>query len=157
MGELLIGSDFRIAVTAAAELFATAKDAYIVDGVLPPEEHDQETADGRPATLEHCRRRLCRMLGADPTEPGADPALVAWVYIRNVERLLTTALKMLSHSHCGFDHLLIAGSGTPALKRWLGGSWEQLPEPVVLSEVFSPIISACLPAHAVARLCAERC
>ncbi len=52
----------------AAELFATTRDIYLTLGDLDPDPDDNDTADGRPATLEASRDRLARMVGADREE-----------------------------------------------------------------------------------------
>ena len=50
---------------AAAELFATTLDVYLVFGVIPEDAADCCTADGRPATRAAAHARLARMLCAD--------------------------------------------------------------------------------------------
>jgi len=49
----------------AAELFATAADAYVLLDKLPEEVDAGWTSDGRPLTKEFCRERLARMVSAD--------------------------------------------------------------------------------------------
>ena len=49
----------------AAEVFATAADAYVILGDLPEQPTDTSTADGRPLTKEFARERLARMICAD--------------------------------------------------------------------------------------------
>jgi len=51
----------------AAELFATAADAYVILGDLPEEPGATWTADGRGLTKELARGRLARMICADPS------------------------------------------------------------------------------------------
>ena len=50
---------------AAAELFATTQDVYLVLGKLPEDASDSNTADGRPATRALAQARLARMLCSD--------------------------------------------------------------------------------------------
>ena len=156
-GEALIDSGVRVAIPAAAELFATARDAYVALGTLPPDPEDADTADGRPATLENCERRLARMVCADLSEVDGEVGTVADLFARHVESRLTTAVEMLCGRHGEFDRLLLAGSGTPVLQAWLKDWPPPSVERTVFAEVFSPAVSAALPAHAVARLCEERC
>jgi probable H4MPT-linked C1 transfer pathway protein len=52
----------------AAEFFATTKDVYLELGMIPEDEQDRDTADGRPATRAFARSRLARMLCADPDQ-----------------------------------------------------------------------------------------
>ena len=61
----------------AQELFATARDAYLVLGDLPEEPENMHTADGRPATRAAARRRLARAVCADRTEFDPHDAEVA--------------------------------------------------------------------------------
>ncbi|MFH5803487.1 ATP-grasp domain-containing protein [Alienimonas sp. DA493] len=157
-GELLIDSGARIAIPAAAELFATAKDAYVALGTLPPDPDDRDTADGRPATRENCERRLARMVCADRSEiADGEIGMVAYLYAQHAESLLTTAVETLCDRHGEFDRLLLAGSGTPVLQAWLKDWPPPTVERITFAEALSPAVSAALPAHAVARLCEERC
>jgi probable H4MPT-linked C1 transfer pathway protein len=50
---------------AAAELFATTRDTYLVLGMLDEDPADRDTADGRPATRAAAHARLARMLCGD--------------------------------------------------------------------------------------------
>jgi probable H4MPT-linked C1 transfer pathway protein len=52
----------------AAELFATMLDVYLQLGLIPEDESDTGTANGRPATIARARDRLARMLCSDTTE-----------------------------------------------------------------------------------------
>ncbi len=49
----------------AAELFATTADVFVTLGDLAEDANDLATADGRPLTLDACRDRLARTVGAD--------------------------------------------------------------------------------------------
>ncbi|MGC8640610.1 MAG: hydantoinase/oxoprolinase family protein [Isosphaeraceae bacterium] len=62
------------AVGLAAELFATTLDVFLLLGDIQPDPTDLATADGRPATLEHARDRLARMVGADRDDFSWDDA-----------------------------------------------------------------------------------
>jgi probable H4MPT-linked C1 transfer pathway protein len=50
---------------AAAEVFATTLDVYLLLGNMPEDPADRGTADGRPATRAAAHARLARMLCAD--------------------------------------------------------------------------------------------
>jgi probable H4MPT-linked C1 transfer pathway protein len=54
------------ACPVAAEVFATSRDAWLMLGLAREDTSDRRTADGMPATREHARRRLARMICADP-------------------------------------------------------------------------------------------
>ena len=147
----------------AAETFATAADAYVVLGLLPEDSDDRDTADGRPLTRDQSLRRIARMLCADRGEVAEDLLVeLAWNYRTTVENRLDRWVE-LSAAWPGWgrrDRVLIAGSGTPILRGWLD---RIRPEPIAeaevidLADLLSPAVSAALPAHAVARLCDERC
>jgi len=55
-----------------AEFFATTLDVGLIVGSIPENEHDSDTADGRPATHVHAYSRLARMLGGDTETIGRD-------------------------------------------------------------------------------------
>lgn len=48
-----------------AEWFATSRDVFLVTGDLEEDATDCETANGRPATVEHAVNRLARTIGKD--------------------------------------------------------------------------------------------
>ena len=52
----------------AAELFATAADAYVILDCIPEQTDATTTADGRPLIKEFARARLARMICADSSE-----------------------------------------------------------------------------------------
>jgi uncharacterized hydantoinase/oxoprolinase family protein len=49
----------------AAEVFATTLDVYLALGLVPEDDNDRNTADGRPATRRSAHIRLARMLCGD--------------------------------------------------------------------------------------------
>ena len=55
-------------VPLAQELFATMQDVYLLEGRLPPDPSNCQTADGRPLTERAARQRIARLLCADPAE-----------------------------------------------------------------------------------------
>jgi probable H4MPT-linked C1 transfer pathway protein len=55
-----------------AEFFATTLDVGLIVGAIPENEHDRDTADGRPATRVHAYSRLARMLGGDAETIGRE-------------------------------------------------------------------------------------
>jgi probable H4MPT-linked C1 transfer pathway protein len=57
---------------AAAEFFATTRDAYLMLGRLPEDPSDCDTADGRPATRACAEARVARMICADLETSTAD-------------------------------------------------------------------------------------
>ena len=153
----------NVSVWLAAELFATAGDAYVVAGVLPEDPANTDTADGRPRTRDRCLDRIARQACADRSEL-TDTELngMARSYIQQVERLLQNCAEGVSRRDGGPETLLIAGSGAAVLRSWIETPvWKSCgitPREVIdLTKLLSPAVSAALPAHAVARLCDERC
>ena len=153
----------NVSVWLAAELFATAGDAYVVAGVLPEDPADTGTADGRPRTRDRCLARIARQACADRSElTDAELTGMARSYIQQVERLLQNYAEGVSRRDGGPETLLIAGSGAAVLRSWIETPvWKSCgitPREVIdLTTLLSPAVSAALPAHAVARLCDERC
>jgi probable H4MPT-linked C1 transfer pathway protein len=97
----------------AAELFATTHDVFLTLGDIEPDPSERSTADGRPATLEHARDRLGRMIGADrETFEGADALALA----QSAERILMDRLVHSAGRACGPTigapaFAVVAGSG----------------------------------------------
>ena len=157
------GTESGAAAWLAAEVFAKAADAYVIVGVLPEAPDDRDTADGRPLTRDRCLDRLARQACADRTElADAELGAMARSYVQQVERLLQNHVEGVSGREGGPETLLIAGSGAPILRSWIREPvWRSSavsPREVIdLADLLSPAVSAALPAHAVARLCEERC
>ena len=98
---------FRGRPTAlTAELFATTLDLFLTLGDCADNPHDRETADGRPATRDHARDRLARMVGADREECSADDV-----------RLLAEAAReaILARLVAAANRAGLAGDGRPAV------------------------------------------
>jgi len=69
----------------AAEFFATTADAYLLLGMLDEEPDAGWTADGKPLTKEHARRRLARQICADASELGIDALYEIAVAVRDTQ------------------------------------------------------------------------
>ncbi|MFM8892825.1 MAG: hydantoinase/oxoprolinase family protein, partial [Planctomycetia bacterium] len=69
----------------ASERYADSRDVWLLLGGLPENEADRGTADGGPATRAAARRRLARMLLADPEdvteEEAVGPGVSVGVYL----------------------------------------------------------------------------
>jgi probable H4MPT-linked C1 transfer pathway protein len=153
----LLGSE------AAAELFATTLDAYLLLGSVAEDANDHGTADGRPATRAHAHARMARMLCADsetctPTETRklAERVLLKQVY------LVTSAIQQVAKTLPGPPQtLIVAGSGEFLMPVVLSG---QNPFPldmppgraISLAAQLGPEISRAACAYAVAVLAAEQ-
>jgi (4-(4-[2-(gamma-L-glutamylamino)ethyl]phenoxymethyl)furan-2-yl)methanamine synthase len=137
----------------AAELFATAADAYVVLGQLPEREDFTGTADGRPLTKPLSRARLARMICADSTTFSESDAELAATHIRDaqVAQLASALEKVTANVPCPPGACVLSGSGECLAKMLV---CRQLPAtPIVsLAERLGPAVSAAGPAHALAVL-----
>lgn len=93
--ELSLGSGEPVSL--AAELFATTLDVFLMLGDIGPDPAVLATADGRPATVEHARDRLARMIGADRDEFSMDDALAL---ARSAEACLMQRLVRAARRAC---------------------------------------------------------
>lgn len=143
-------------VPLAAELFATTLDVFLVLGMLPENEADCDTADGRPATIACARQRLARMLCADQEQltKGELQSFAQQVYNRLLDRILDSEAWTRHPLSGRFQTLILSGSGECVIKSaWKG----QSPgfQMVWLSDILGPEASAAACAVAVAELAVE--
>jgi hypothetical protein len=142
----------------AAELFATTRDVYLTLGELPENEHDTETADGRPATGAAARDRLARSLCCDATEFSVEDAVVTAQSIAQAQRrqIARGIDAVLAAQGAIPRRLLISGAGTFLADRTVaehGGLAGA--DTVRLSDQFTPPIAEAACAFALARLALE--
>jgi probable H4MPT-linked C1 transfer pathway protein len=143
----------------AAEFFATMLDVYLLLGLWPENPADTETADGRPATRDHARRRLARMWCADVEE----------ITLPELEVLARRALKtQTDYVRAAMDRVLdgqaapckiiLSGSGEALGRQMLETTLALRAVPVIsFSEQLGPWLSEAACAYAVAVLAAEKC
>ncbi len=144
---------------AAAELFATTQDVYLMLGLLPEDPADRHTADGRPATRAAAHARLARMLCADADQCTADETRQLAEQVLAVQASwLQRALETVSARLPGpLRTLVLAGSGEAVLPRLLAGAPAVAAVPVVsLAAQCGAAISQAACAYAVAMLAAEQ-
>jgi probable H4MPT-linked C1 transfer pathway protein len=72
----------------AAEWFATTKDVYLLLEMVADDASDRDTADGRPATRDHARARVARMLCADTEQ----------LSLEEIKRIALDADRTLRHA-----------------------------------------------------------
>jgi (4-(4-[2-(gamma-L-glutamylamino)ethyl]phenoxymethyl)furan-2-yl)methanamine synthase len=143
----------------AAELFATALDAYLVLGDVPEQAADCDTADGRPATRAAAHLRLARMLCADLETSTEDQRLqLARTARLHQVLMLGAALRMVAARMPGPPRTVIrAGSGEFLADRALcSQEWVPPCRVVSLERELGETASAAACAHAVAVLASER-
>jgi len=140
----------------ASELFAQSLDVWLLLGGLAEEPDSTpsgsgNTADGGPATREAARRRLARMLLADPEDvtEGESIAMAAWCADRQ-SLLVARALRRVAAS-LGWQPRSIVLSGHGGCLARLALSrvgWDA--ELVSLTSTLGPDVSRAAPAHSLA-------
>jgi (4-(4-[2-(gamma-L-glutamylamino)ethyl]phenoxymethyl)furan-2-yl)methanamine synthase len=146
--------------TAAAELFATMHDAYLVTGDLPEEPDNRDTADGRPATKPYALARLARMVCGDLETIAAErlTELARRAQGSQLDVIAATLHEHLLHSGGWrpLPPLVFAGSGEFLYNRLISLRPSRVPTFCLLGNILGPAVSACAPAYAVAVLASER-
>jgi len=141
----LNGEKYRL----ASELFAIAADAHRVLGNISAEEYTCETPDAQPRDLQHCYRRIARVLLCDVDELGRKNAHDV---ARQVERVqvdeLAQALAFQARKH---DLKAVVGAGLGEFLIAKAASKVRL-ECSLLSQQYSKTLSKVFPAFAVANL-----
>jgi probable H4MPT-linked C1 transfer pathway protein len=162
LGELVYSGVRRTPVCAllqkevAAELFATTLDAYLVLGEIP-EEDSTDTADGRPATVEHAHGRLARMLCRDrETCTPAETRRLAGQASRAQRRLLARAVRRVARVLGAEPRtVILAGSGEFLARQVVREDLGWSRRLVSLARRLGPELSRAACAYAVAVLAAE--
>jgi probable H4MPT-linked C1 transfer pathway protein len=77
----------------ASELFAISADVHLVLGHLAPEAYTCPTPDGRPATVDHARARIARLVCADSEQlaPEEIDAIAAHLHAEQVRAIEAAA------------------------------------------------------------------
>ena len=141
------------------ERFATTDDAFVALGAVPERPTDRDTADGRPATRAAALGRLARAVCCDRGELDGGELLnvarqIADRLVDDVAEAVPAVVGRLSGPPRAVAY---AGAGAFLADRLHAEPLLAPADRLTLSDLLSPALSACLPAHAVARLCAERC
>ncbi len=140
------------ACRTSSELFAVTADAYMVLGMISGEEYTCETPDGAGKTMLDAKRRLARVVCADPTEIGEEELVsVAQQVMEKQVKDITDAIAEVARLH-DLNIIVACGMGEFLAKR----AAEELGfDVVVLSEKYGKEISRVFPAYAIARLLDE--
>lgn len=139
----------------AQELFATARDAYLVLSRLPEEPRSTSTADGRAATKMAAIARLGRMIGAEGDQFNEHDA------VEMAEQLFVTQRKMIEvAAHQVIDRLgshpavvIVSGHGEFLARRAL--ERVGVKTMISLAKELGGKVSRSAPAHALAVLARE--
>jgi probable H4MPT-linked C1 transfer pathway protein len=148
---------------AAAELFATTLDVFLLLGLLPEDATDTDTADGRPATRAAAEARLARMLCADlETSTATQRRKLAERALLRQTMLLHSAVKHVAGKLAQpLQTVLLSGSGERLAELALRDPLDSRGAPlagklVSLGRELGPKSSAAACAHALAVLAVER-
>jgi hypothetical protein len=158
-GELVYTGARRTPVCAllgaqgAAELFATTLDVYLILGMLPENQEDCDTADGRPATRAHAHARLARMLCADVESCSAAQRidLAEKIHKLQLDCIRGAVRQVCAASLPGSPRAVIVSGSGEVLGRQAAG--ELKAERIVsLAEELGPEVSRAACAYALAKL-----
>jgi probable H4MPT-linked C1 transfer pathway protein len=147
---------------AAAELFATTLDVYLLLERIPEDPADRTTADGRPATRAAAHARLARMLCADAETCTLAEArrLAERVLFKQVGQLVLAINQVARKMPAPPRTLILAGSGEFLVRAALAQKFLPLDFPpgdlVSLAGNLGPEISQAACAYALAVLATER-
>jgi (4-(4-[2-(gamma-L-glutamylamino)ethyl]phenoxymethyl)furan-2-yl)methanamine synthase len=129
----------------ANEYFASMQDLCLINGLSQDDPHDQDTADGRPATLRNARERYARMLGHDgDTIAAAHLARHAKAHLQHYARELSDRVPQAKT-------YVLSGSGEFLLRHLLKPRLRTA-NVISLNDTLGPALSAVAPAYAVAML-----
>jgi probable H4MPT-linked C1 transfer pathway protein len=140
----------------AAELFATAADAYVLLECIAEQADDTATADGRPLTRPFAHARLARMICCDASDFGAVDALHAAQRVQEAQLLqLERALRQVSDELPRSPTAIVTSGSGEFLARRLVEMAANGPALLSLSERLGPAAAVCATAHALAVLSEE--
>lgn len=142
--------------SVAMELFATARDAYLTLGDAPEDPHDDNTADGRPATRDAARARLARLFCADADQFSRDDARIVAESIAAAQttRIADALRGVITKMREPPTTLVLAGQGEFLIRRVLTTLDRPL-KTVSLAQLAGRVVSQCGPAHALAVIARE--
>ncbi len=141
----------------AAELFATAGDAYLILGELPEQTASDWTADGRPLTKEFARERLARMICADTTTFGDADAFQAAAAVRDAQagQVRDAIQQVLGRLHRSPEGAILSGTGEFLARDVVREILAHEKQVVSLSGQLGQKVSEAAAAHALAVLARE--
>lgn len=137
----------------SSELFSITADAYIVLGMIKPQDYTCDTPDGAGKTIIDAKRRLARVVCADLTEIKEDEILsiarqVMYAQVSDIK----DALFEISQIH-GIRKIVACGLGEFIAKN---AAKEAGFEITLISGKYGVEISKVFPAYAVARLLKDK-
>lgn len=143
-----------LAGEAAAELFATTLDAYLILEMIRDNPSDCDTADGRPATAAHAHARLARMMCADlETSTKVERQKLAERVLLKQVYCLRLAVQSVQKRLAGpLETVIVSGSGESLagiVIKEMGLAPKRL---ISLADILKQELSIIAPAYALAVL-----
>jgi len=106
----------------SSEYFACSGDAHLLLGHICRKDYTTATPDGKGTDPDAVRRRLARVVCADPEEIGSDgPGQVARAFCQAQEELIGDGIRRVCEES-GSSSLIFAGTGAGFYARKLGGT-----------------------------------
>jgi len=137
----------------SSELFAITADAYLLMGMISPENYTCDTPDGAGKTIVDARRRLARVVCADLEEIRDDEVLsIARQAMEAQINEIKEALLQVSQKH-GIKSVVTCGLGEFLARKAAQECGFGI---ISLSEKYGMEISKVFPAYAVAQLLREK-
>jgi (4-(4-[2-(gamma-L-glutamylamino)ethyl]phenoxymethyl)furan-2-yl)methanamine synthase len=135
------------------ELFATSIDAYLVLGLVQPDENNVDTADGKSRSIANAKQRLARTIGLDAEDCDDDLVMhIAHEVVESQVKMIAAAItNHRSLAGAEIKQVLLSGHGDFLVKRAIHSLNWQL-RYLSLSEFISPKVSRAACAYAVAKL-----
>jgi len=141
----------------AAEVFATTLDVYLLTGNIADDEHDRDTANGKPATKSAAYDRLVRMLCCDRDEVTLDEAVQIARFLADVQRqrLAGSFERVAQRLPDSCQQVILSGSGLFLAHRIAYENRHTANARVIsLSDQLSPSVATAACAYAVAQMSA---
>jgi len=145
------------------ELFATTRDVYLWLGLLPPDPHNCDTADGRPADRASARHRLARVVGEDSSTMADEDisAIAEHVFQRQVsavaraiDKVSCRLERILTEEEAPQKTAILCGHGDFLLHAALQRV-APFANTIAIGDRVGPEMSRSAPAFAVAALAAD--
>jgi probable H4MPT-linked C1 transfer pathway protein len=140
----------------AKEFFATTGDAYLLNGELPENPSDCDTADGKPFTYSASHARMARIICSDKEQTSLEEVTQFASEIRDVHiKLLSWAFdRVISFLAVKPQEVVLSGQGEFLARRFIGHiDWWGTT--ISLTRKLGPEISRCATAHALAVIASE--
>ena len=143
----------------AAEMFATMLDVYLILKEIPGNSSDFNTADGRPADINHARQRLARMVCAGEHQLSESQLTeMALQFKESQQRLITRQLRRVMKSLPSHPQQIILSGSCEFIGRSVVKACPELNDVILLSlpKMLGSELASAACAHALVQLANER-